>query len=229
MTEMTPRALRTPRAAGLAGIVFAALFGTYLGLIHGAAVSSNGTGGWLTNASSRREIQFALGLVPFCGIAFLWFIGAVRSRVGEAEDKFLATVFLGSGLLFVGMLFVSSAVFGALVTVAEAHRGSVSPESWVFGRTTMLNLSSVYALRMAAVFAMSTSTIALRLHIFSKVVIGLGYGSALLLLFASPTNVFIHFLFPAWVLIVSVNIVVLTFRREAMGNASSPSPSPSEG
>lgn len=45
----------------------------------------------------------ALGLVPFAGIAFLWFIGVLRDRVGVAEDRFFATVFLGSGLLFVGM------------------------------------------------------------------------------------------------------------------------------
>ena len=46
-----------------------------------------------------------LYLVPFAGIAFLWFIGVVRDRIGEREDKFFATVFFGSGLLFVAMLF----------------------------------------------------------------------------------------------------------------------------
>ena len=81
-------------------------------------------GAWLTKAGSRREIQFAPGLVPFCGIFFLWFMGAARSRIGETEDKFLATVFLGSGLLFIAMLFVFSALFGALIGVAGLHHGN---------------------------------------------------------------------------------------------------------
>jgi hypothetical protein len=40
-----------------------------------------------------------LYLAPFAGIAFLWFIAAIRSQLGEREDRFFATVFLGSGLL----------------------------------------------------------------------------------------------------------------------------------
>lgn len=45
--------------------------------------------------------------MPFCGIFFLWFMGAVRARIGESEDKFLSTVFLGSGVL---LLFASSSI-----------------------------------------------------------------------------------------------------------------------
>jgi hypothetical protein len=54
----------------------------------------------------------ALYLVPFAGIAFLWFIGVLRDRLGELEDRFFATVFFGSGLLFLAMLFASAAVAG---------------------------------------------------------------------------------------------------------------------
>ena len=60
----------------------------------------------------------------FCGIFFLWFMGAVRARVGQSEDKFLATIFLGSGLLFVAMMFVFSALFGALIGFAGLHNGN---------------------------------------------------------------------------------------------------------
>ena len=37
-------------------------------------------------------------LMPFAGIAFLWFIGVVRDGFGRYEDKFFASVFLGSGI-----------------------------------------------------------------------------------------------------------------------------------
>jgi hypothetical protein len=60
-------------------------------------------GAWLTNQGRRTAAAVALNLIPFAGIAFLWFIGVLRDRIGEREDRFFATVFLGSGLLFVGM------------------------------------------------------------------------------------------------------------------------------
>ena len=41
----------------------------------------------------------AVNLVPFAGIAFLWFIGVLRDRLGALEDRFFATVFLGLGML----------------------------------------------------------------------------------------------------------------------------------
>ena len=37
-------------------------------------------------------------VVSYVGIAFLWFMGGVRTRVGTREDCFLSPVFVGSGL-----------------------------------------------------------------------------------------------------------------------------------
>jgi hypothetical protein len=48
-------------------------------------------GSWLTDSRRRAAVAIALNLVPFAGIAFLWFIGVVRDRVGEREDRFFAT------------------------------------------------------------------------------------------------------------------------------------------
>ena len=49
-------------------------------------------------------------LAPFAGIMFLWFVAVVRDQIGEREDRFFATVFFGSGLLFVALLFAAAAV-----------------------------------------------------------------------------------------------------------------------
>ena len=62
-------------------------------------------------------VSIALHLLPFAGIAFLWFVGVVRDRLGENEDRFFATVFLGSGLLFVAMLFCAGALAAGLLVV----------------------------------------------------------------------------------------------------------------
>ena len=94
----------TPRAAAIAGILFSLLLLTSLTLIR-LSVPENpqDAGTWLSG--DWKTISIALNLLPFAGVAFLWFIGVVRDRLGEHEDRFFATVFLGSGLLFLAMLF----------------------------------------------------------------------------------------------------------------------------
>ena len=110
--------LTTPRSAALAGIIFALLFAASLVLLR-LAIPSDLTGeiGWITQA--RNYLSIALVLMPFAGIAFLWFIGVIRDRFGEFEDRFFSTVFFGSSLLFIGMVFVAMAVAGALVVMFD--------------------------------------------------------------------------------------------------------------
>ena len=129
----TRQAVRTPRAAAIAGILFALLLGAALIIIHVAVPSgSRDAGTWVIDDSNRRAVLFALNLLPFAGIAFLWFIGVVRARMGEREDRFFATVFLGSGLLFVAMLFAAGAIAGALLDRSCRRRRADRPRS---GRT----------------------------------------------------------------------------------------------
>src|ERR1700758_1760817 len=108
--------LRTPRAAAAAGIIFSVLLITALTLLRLSAPPSPAVAGtWLTDSGHRAAVAIGLNLIPFAGIAFLWFIGVLRDRIGQREDRFFATVFLGSGLLFVAMLFVGAAVAGSVI------------------------------------------------------------------------------------------------------------------
>src|SRR6201995_3944522 len=116
--------LRTPRGAAVAGIIFSVLLITALTLLRISAPAHPGAGSqWLTDSGRRAAVAVALNLIPFAGIAFLWFIGVLRDRIGDREDRLFATVFLGSGLLFVGMLFVAAAVAGATIAAATAQPG----------------------------------------------------------------------------------------------------------
>ena len=111
------QALRTPRAAAVAGIAFSVLLTVAFVLVRLAVPHDpNEAGAWLTNGHRREDVILALNLLPFAGIAFLWFIGVVRDRIGPAEDRLFATVFLGSGLLFIAMLFATGAIAGRKIT-----------------------------------------------------------------------------------------------------------------
>jgi len=213
-TTAAGRALRTPRSAAVAGIAFSVIFTVALVFVRAAVPSDpSDSGRWLSDSSGRHSVLFALGLVPFAGIAFLWFVGVVRDRVGEAEDKFFATVFLGSGLLFVGMLFVASAVAAGLVASAGNDAGSLlSSGAWEAGRHTSYELT-IYAMRMAAVFTIATSTILLRTGLAPRWLIASGYAIAAVLLFAVGFFAWVELAFPVWVLTLSVYVLIADFRR----------------
>ena len=145
----------------MAGIVFSVLLTATFVLVRGRCRGDPAAAGdWLTEGGRRDALVVALNLLPFAGIAFLWFIGVIRDRIGAGEDRFFATVFLGSGLLFVAMLFTCGAIAGGLVLSFGEASGRPPAELWTFGRRVTLSLLTVYAMRMAAVFTISTTTIA---------------------------------------------------------------------
>ena len=213
MTTTALRRLTTPRAAALAGVAFALLFSTSLGLLRSVTPEDPFAGtAWTEDGGGR--VRLALSLMPFAGIAFLWFIAVVRDQLGEAEDRFFATVFQGSGLLFLAMVFVSMSVAGALlagISVAEDH--AYSGDTVAFGRAAMLQIGNVYALRMAGVFMISLGTIWLRTGAMPRWLAAATYALAAVLLFVISLSQWVALVFPAWVLMVSVLILVRQRRR----------------
>ena len=189
------RRLSTPRAAAVAGVLFALLFGAALILIRMALPEGAEPGSQWVGAAGDR-LRMSAVLMPFAGIAFLWFIGVVRDGFGGFEDKFFSSVFIGSGLLFLAMVFMSSAV-----GVALTH---TSGEMAVFGQMLLLTLSKTYALRMAAVFMMSLATIWLKTGLMPRWLVGVTYLVAVGLLLASDLSMWLVLAFPIWVLVVSV-------------------------
>ena len=213
-SALIPRAARTPQAAAIAGILFAVLYGTVLVLIgRSVTVSPTDAGSWLTSEGQRDSVGLALNLVPFAGIFFLWSIGVLRDQLGVKEDKFFATLFLGSGLLFVGMLFVMAALTSALLMSAADNDGRPPLEVWTVGRATVYNLMSIYATRMAGVFVITTSTLALQTGLFPRWLALTGTVTGLLLLVGAAQIPSLELVFPIWVL--AVNIYGLVVRKTA--------------
>ena len=178
-------------------------------------------GAWLKTGS--KTIALALHLVPFAGIAFLWFIGVLRDRLGKLEDRFFATVFLGSGLLFLAMLFASAALGGGIVTAYTAKPAELlgSP-TFTFARAATYEVMNLYAVKMAAVFMVSTSTLAIRTGFFARWLAFLGYACALFLLLSGRYVEWVLMLFPMWVLLISIYILIDNLRRPPQAAATSP-------
>lgn len=205
--------LRAPRAAAIAGIVFSVLLIASIVLLRRSVPADPmEAGAWLR--TSAKTVTLSLNLVPFAGIAFLWFMGVLRDRLAVREDPFFATVFLGSGLLFLALLFLSSAVVGGIIAAfTAAPDGLLSSPTFRFGRAVTYEIMNVYAYKMAAVFMVATSTLALRTGIIARWIAYLGYTLALGLLFSGRSIDTILMVFPLWVLLVSVYFLVTNFRK----------------
>jgi len=203
--------LKAPRAGAIAGILFSILFIVGVVLIRLSVPDNPGDPGtWLSH--SAKSIGLALDLLPFAGIAFLWFMGVLRDRMGTNEDRFLATVFLGSGLLFLALTFVSSALTGGLMMAYQAVPEKLMVSgTYTFGRAVTYELVNVYALRMAGVFMFSTCTLAIRIGIFPRWMAFLGYVLALFLLLSIGHYGWAPLVFPLWTLVVSVYVLFANY------------------
>ena len=213
-TPLPPRSrLRAPKAAAIAGILFSVLLiiSSVLILLATPPTPLDNESGLV---SQTPAVLLALNLVPFAGIAFLWFMGVVRDVLGEREDQFFATVFLGSGLLFVAMLFVSSAVTGSLILLTTRLPESDLPAVYDLGRIIARETLSTYSIRMAGVFMISSSTLFLRTGVIPRWTAFLGFGfAAIMLLRIGYINSlgWVMLLFPLWVLLVSLHILTKSY------------------
>jgi hypothetical protein len=101
-----------------------------------------------------RAVAFGQSLIPFAGIAFLWFIGVLRDRLGAKEDRFFAIVFFGSALLYLALLFVAAGLIATLILLAASTDPNLLVNSPAFQltRAAIYNLLNVYATKMATVF-----------------------------------------------------------------------------
>jgi hypothetical protein len=201
---LTARFWRSRRSAAIAGIAFGVLLLAAMTMMF-LATSEASFESLQSDAQRRNLIRASLHVVPFAGIAFLWFIGVIREQLGDIEDRLFSTVFLGSGLLFLAMLFVGAVNSTSLMEMLAGP--NVNADVWAFGRDSTHALFSVYAMRMAAVFTLSVSTVGLRTSAMPRWVSYLGYLSALVLLIAAGKQQWTQLVFPGWVLLVSVVIL----------------------
>ena len=207
-TAKVERRAATPLAGAIAGILFAVTFGVSVMIMTTSMADlSHDTGAWLETGAGA--FKFAVGLVPFAGLFFLWFIAVARERLGRFEDQFFATVFLGSGLLFLAMIFAAAASAGALVaTYAKDPTGFAASNTYLYARHMVAQIFSVYALRMAAIFLISQATLWLRTGVMPRWMALITYPVALVLLFIFTQASWVILVFPAWVFLVSAYILV---------------------
>jgi hypothetical protein len=140
----------------------------------------------------------------------------LRDRLGQQEDRFFATVFFGSALLFLAMLFAAAAITGAVILVATLTEPNVliNSTTFRFARATGYIIANVYAIKMAGVFMISTSTVVIYTEIAPRWIAFLGYVLACILLVGSYYISWSFAVLPLWVFLVSIYILIDNLGRQ---------------
>lgn len=211
--------IRSPRSAALAGILFSGLLIATMLLITGfnqmplTEISTD----WLETRASY--VSLALSFVPFAGIAFFWFTGVIRDHIGDREDRFFATVFLGSGIAFVVLLFIYSATIGAVFGSFLLASDLLSDEDiFIFGFLFMNEILGNYILRLAGVYMFSIGTIWTRATVMPRWLTLITYLLALFFMFFAGSIREARFIFPGWVLLTSIYILITNRRLSRLSD-----------
>lgn len=216
LAHISQRPLRTPRAAAIAGILFAVLQISSVVLLQvSIPADANYQNDWL--GEQAGNITLGLGLLPFAGIAFLWFMAVLRDRLGHLEDQFFSTLFFGSGLLYLAMTFTTAAVAGGLISVYAFDPDLLIDSGiLVFGRAMIFKFNNVYAIRMAGMFMFVLGTIWARTQLMPRWLALLTFLTAVSLLIGISFYPLISLFFPIWVFVISTYILYLKFRHQQL-------------
>ncbi|MGE0580410.1 MAG: hypothetical protein AB7O82_37690, partial [Reyranella sp.] len=84
---------------------------------------------------------------------------------------------------------------------------------FALARAFAYTIVNVYAIKMAGVFMLITSTIAVRTAFVARWMAAPGFVMALFLLFASQWVDWSFIVFPAWALLISVYILIANLHR----------------
>ncbi len=217
--ETTHRSMR--RAAtitAVVGMAHAILFLLSFLLLNDAPAADASTDeivAFYQDDSRRRVLLVGLYLMPFAGIAFMWFSVALRMWIEGSirrANYLLSNIQLVSSIIYVALFFCAAGSLSVVAASVEFTDGQV--EAGVargfpdLGRTLLF----VFAFRMASMFVLTTSTIGRTTKILPRWFCFVGYAVGLFLLLSASFMAWFAIVFPVWLFMLSV--ILLTRARQ---------------
>ena len=199
---------RRVESAAVAGVVYAILTGLTLVITWSVPSSLQSEAEWETwigESVNRGWLLAALNLASIGAVAFLWFVAVIRRRLGDREDRFFATVFFGSALVYVGLWLVAASILAAPALIATPDR-TVSVDAVRFAEAFAEGLLLVATPRIQAVFIATSSTLFLRTKVLPRWLAYLGYALALVMLVIPFVATPLGLGLPVFVLIASITV-----------------------
>jgi hypothetical protein len=191
------------------GIAYSVLFllaALLMSFVPGPKASDQEIANFYSSEDKRLVILVGLYLMPFAGIAFIWFIVALRMWISfsvRRENALLSNIQLVSGIVFVALFFAAAAANSVLAASMEFTDAPVDP---VIAREFPLYGSSllfVFGMRMGAMFVFTTSNIGRTSGALPRWFAYLGFGVGLFMLLSASFQWWFVLVFPVWLLILS--------------------------
>lgn len=206
------RRARSIEAAAIAGVAYSVF--TVVALIRLSRfpdldIGDEGLTAWFDDAAHQTLLTGLLGLAAVGAIAFLWFVAVIRRRLGDREDRLFATVFLTSGIAYVVVWLIGAGALAApAVAMMQFDTGSVSQASATLAGGIGSSMILVVAPRLQAVFILSTSTVIMRSQVLPSWLAIVGYVCGLALFVVPLVAEPVGLIFPVWVFVVSVVMMI---------------------
>jgi hypothetical protein len=210
-TEQIEKLRRAALFTTLSGAAYAVLFLVSFWLMLGVPrMGSTDTELEAFYSSSDRQVVnlVALYLLPFAGIAFIWFIVSLRvwiaARTTKPINELFSSVQLVSGIVFLALLFSAAA---AISIGAVTYSGTDDTRSMDVAREFPLyggSLFFVFATRMGAMFVFTTTKICSSANIIPKWFQLIGIVVGVVMLLTSSFNRGMIVVFPLWVLALCI-------------------------
>lgn len=220
-------ALASVEAAAVAGIVCAAGWSIGLrGLLATPAIDAapEEIRSFYADSANLPNALLLLQVIALATLAFLWFIGVVRGRLGDAEPRLFGTVFLGGGILVAGLMLAGTAALAAPMVLVSLGGPTPEPEDVGMTRALAVSLLAVFAPRAATLVILSTAALGRVTRALPRWLVWLSYVVGI----AEFVNVAVStptvYIFPAWIALVSVVLLVRRPTLAAVGAATSGAP-----
>jgi len=211
------RRLASIEAAAIAGIVCAVGWALSLrGLLQVPSIGASDAeiNEYYADRSNGTAAIIWLQLLVIATIAFLWFVGVVRGRLGDREPRLFGTVFLGSSVLLAALLFAGTALLAAPSILLAVGDRAPDPAAVSVTRAGAAVVLSVFAPRIATLVMFSTAGLGRATGALPRWLVVLTYVIGVLAFvnvsIATPTV----YAVPAWIAVVSI---VLLVRRAPQG------------
>jgi hypothetical protein len=206
---------KAARLTGLLAAIFAALFLLSVWVIArspGPKSTDQELIDYYASDDKRRVILVGLDLLPFAAVAFLWFIALLREWVlasSRRVNRLLSNVQIVSGVAFITLAFAAAAASTVMAATVEFTDATIDPgdarQFPLFGDVLLF----IFAMRMAAIFVMTTTNIARHAGVFPRQFILASYVVAAILFLSATLSYWLVVIFPLWVLSLGLVIIIL--------------------
>jgi hypothetical protein len=206
---------RIARTAGWSGLLFAGLLVASLLLVSRVPGLGDSDAAYRSFYAGGAETLTVVGLylVPFAGIACLWHMIATRTLMQVRRPGSWTEVphwlHLAASVIFVCLLFAGTAAVGAVALLTEFSSAPL-PGPDVARALSSLGyaLVFVYGVRAAGMYMLTTTGLMRTAQLLPRPLVLLSYLAAAFLLLSVTFHPAILLVFPGWVLMVSIVLLV---------------------